>query len=107
MSGGEEAAHVHPDLGDDHVGGDAADAGDLTQAVVVVAVISLSLSLVSVEDRPQRPAHHVDVLCQEDLRAAIALPRAPATLLLREAIREPSLVVHLSIVADTCWRHLI
>jgi hypothetical protein len=29
---GGEAAHVQPDLGDDHRGGDRADAGDLIEA---------------------------------------------------------------------------
>ena len=33
MAGGWEDAHVQADLGDDHLGGLAADAGDLIQAV--------------------------------------------------------------------------
>jgi hypothetical protein len=33
MAGGGKAAHVHPDLGDDHLCGGAADPGDLIQLV--------------------------------------------------------------------------
>ena len=33
VGGGWEAAHVHPDLGDEHVGGGPADPGDLIQLV--------------------------------------------------------------------------
>jgi len=33
VGGGGELAHVQPEFGDDHLGGDGADAGDLVQAL--------------------------------------------------------------------------